>query len=161
MKVAQEKRGRKSGQEVIRNVGSALKNLQEVEFLEQSSLGRLPAVRQLAETKYRQASFATALALRQLLLQAVRAVMQELGEIPRYQREIEFLQRYIAGDSVAEISRGLGLCREHVSRTIRPRALGLVAKVFLAKASRSEMNGGAGPTTSTLSATSGTAGRGR
>ena len=127
-KVAQKKRGRKSGQEVIRNVGSALKNLREVEFLEQSSLGRLPAVRQLAETKYRQASFATVSALRRLLLQAVRAVKQELGEMPRYKREIEFLEKYIAGDSVAEISRGLGLSREHVSRTVQPRALGLRRK---------------------------------
>lgn len=135
-KVAQKKRGRKSGQEEIRNVGSALKNLQEVEFLEQSSLGRLPAVRQLAETEYRQASFPTALALRRLLLQAVRDVMRELGEMQRYQREIKFLQKYIAGESVAKISRGLGLSREHVSRTVRPRALGLVARVFLARASR-------------------------
>ena len=139
-KVTQRKRGRKSGQEVIRNVGSALKNLQEVEFLERSPLGRLPAVRHLAQTEYRQSSFPTALALRRLLLQAARAVMQELGEVPRYQRDLEFLQKYIAGDSVAEISRGLAPSREHVFRTVQPRVLGLVAKVFLAKASRSEVN---------------------
>ena len=145
-KLAPKKRGRKSGQELIQSVASALKNLQEVELLERSSLGQLPAVRQLAETEYRQSPFATALALRRLLLQAVRAVIQELGEMQRYRREIKFLQKYIEGDSVAEISRGLALSREHVSRTVQPRALGLVAKVFLARASRSEMNGGAGPT---------------
>ncbi len=140
-KLAPKKRGRKSGQELIQSVASALKNLQEVELLERSSLGQLPAVRQLAETEYRQSSFATALALRLLLLHAVRAVMQELAEVPRYWREIKFLQKYIEGDSVAEISRGLALSREHVSRTVQPRAFGLVARVFLARAGRHEVNG--------------------
>jgi hypothetical protein len=129
-----KKRGRKSGEEVLQQVALALKNIQELELLEESPLVRLPAVRRLAETKYRRAMFPAAFALRLILLESVNQMVDDLGEMSNYQRELGFLQGFIRGMSVAEISRGLGLSREHVARTIQPRALNLVARVFLARA---------------------------
>jgi hypothetical protein len=133
-KAPQKKRGRKSEEEVLQQVASAVKNLQELEFLEDSPLVRLPAVRRLAETTYLRTMFPAAFALRLILLESVNQMVDDLGEMPNYQRELGFLQGFIRGKSVAEISRGLGLSREHVARTIQPRALNLVARVFLARA---------------------------
>jgi hypothetical protein len=41
------------------------------------------------------------------------------------------IQDFVQGHSVTQISRDLGLSREHVARSIQPRALGLVAFAFL------------------------------
>jgi hypothetical protein len=114
-----------------------VKYIQQLEVLEESPLVRLPAVRRLAETKYRRAMFPAAFALRLILQESVNQMEEDLKDTPNYQRELKFLKEFIRGSSVAEISRGLGLSREHVARTVQPRALNLVAKVFLAKASES------------------------
>ena len=130
-KIAPTKRGRKSGQEIQEQVILALKNLQELGLLEESPLGRLPAVRQLAETEYKLSIFPTGFALRSSLLEAVNVVMKQFGEIPGYQREVRFIERFAEGASVTEISRELDLSREHVARTVQPKALRLVTKTFL------------------------------
>jgi hypothetical protein len=136
----QKKRGRKSGDEVLQQVALALKNIQELEYLEESPLVRLPRVRRLSETKYRKAIFPVAFALRLILLESVNQMVDDLGEMPNYQRELGFLQGFIRGMSVAEISRGLGLSREHVTRDIKPKAFRLAARVFLARANENPVN---------------------
>ena len=73
---------------------------------------------------------------------AAKNVVQDFEDFPGYQREVKFLKAYVNGHSVAGISRSLGLCREHVARSIQPRAIRLVAKVFLARAND---NGGLSP----------------
>lgn len=139
--IVHKKRGRKSGRELVQEVGLALKNLQEFELLEESPLGRLPAVRHLAESTYHESYFATAFALRALLLEGMRALIQDFSEMPNYRRELRFLSAFVQGESVAAISRDLGLSREHVARTIQPKAFGLVATVFLALANKDGVNG--------------------
>jgi len=136
----QKKRGRKSGDEVLQQVASAMKNLQELEILEDSPLVRLPAVRWLAQTKYLRVMFPSAFALRLMLLESVNQMLSDLADMPNYQRELRFLHGFIQGRSVAEISRELSLSREHVARTVQPRALKLVAKVFLIRASDNPMD---------------------
>jgi hypothetical protein len=132
-----KKRGRKSGEELTRQVGLALKHVQELEWLEVSPLARLPAVQNLAEEKYRESAMPAGFALRSMLVDAAKIVLRDFGELPGYQRETKFLKDYLNCRSVVEISRSLGLCREHVSRSIQPRATGLVSRVFLAKANES------------------------
>jgi hypothetical protein len=136
----QKKRGRKSGDEIREQVVWAIKNFQELERLEDSPLVHLPAVRRLAQTKYRRAMFPAAFALRLILLESVKQMVGDLADMPNYQRELRLLQRFIRGRSVAEISRELSLSREHVARTIQPRALNLVAKVFLIRANENPMD---------------------
>lgn len=129
-----KKRGRKSGEELTYQVARALKYFQELERLEENPLCRLPVVQELAKAEYKDAALPTGFALRMLLIDATKIVIRDLGGLPAYQREIKFLKAYVNGCSVAEISRTLGLSREHVARKIQPRAIGLVAKVFLARA---------------------------
>jgi hypothetical protein len=69
-----------------------LKNIQELEYLEDSTLVRLPGVRRLVETKYRRAIFPAAFALRLILQESVHQIVGDLGEMPNYQRELKFLQ---------------------------------------------------------------------
>ena len=132
--ISHKKRGRKSGEELTYQVALALKHVQVLEYLEESPLARLPAVRELAAGRYREAAVPTGFALRVLLLDSAKVVVQDLGQLPGYEREIRFLKGYLNGSSVAKISRGLGLSREHVARTIQRRAIGLVSTVFLARA---------------------------
>ena len=116
--------------EVAAEVAIALKNVQELELLEASPLADLPRVRQLAEEEFPRAVFRKGFALRRVLFDTVESLNRDLSPLPNYQRELAFLQAYIQGTSVAEISRRQGLSREHVARTVQPKALRLVAKAF-------------------------------
>ena len=62
-----------------------------------------------------------------------------LGETAGISTCIKVHQR-LSQLSVAEISRSLGLCREHVTRSIQPKAMGLVARVFLPRANDGRSN---------------------
>ena len=135
-----KKRGRKSGEELTHQVALALKHVQELEWLEESPLARLPAVQELAQGKYREGAVPVGTALRVLLMESAKIVVRDLSEMPGYQREIEFLNAYLSCQTIVEISRSLGLCREHVARSIQPRAIGLVARVFLARANDGRSN---------------------
>ena len=113
-------------------VAIALKNVQELELLEASPLANLPRVKQLADEEFPRAVFRNGFALRRVLFDAVESLHRDLSPLPNYQRELAFLQAYIQGTSVAEISRRQGLSREHVARTVQPKAFRLVAKAFAA-----------------------------
>lgn len=125
------KRGRKSAEEIGLLVSQALRNLDELENLEESPLAGLAAIRHLATTTYSEALFPSGMAVRSLLLVAVDKVCSDLDGMAGYQRELEFLRTISKGVSVAEFSRGLGLSREHIARTVQPRAMRLLTKAFL------------------------------
>ena len=133
------KRGRRSGEEIVRQVAHALKHMQELERLEESPLGTLGPVRELAVSEYRHTIFPVGFALRWLLSDAVDAVLHDLEQMPNYDRERKFLQGIVLGESVSEFSRKIGLSREHATRTIRPRALSLVARAFVIRVGRPGM----------------------
>ena len=126
----QQRRGRKSEKELLEAVESAVSNFPELEELEESVLGKLAAVRDLAEGTHCGTVFPTAFAIRSLVLEAVHALDHDLQDVPNYAREMRFLHAYIGGDSVTKISKTLGLAREHVARTVQRRALHLVARAF-------------------------------
>jgi len=103
-----KKRGRKSGEELTHQVALGLKHVQDMERLERNPLARLPAVKILAEEKYREAAIPTGFALRVLLIEAAKNVVRDFEELPGYQREIKFLKAYVNGRSVAEIAGAWG-----------------------------------------------------
>ena len=118
------KRGRKSKEDILDHVTLALRYLQHLEYLEASVLGRIPKIRCVADEDYSGSIFAVGFCLRDLLLKAVEEVCKAFNDIPNYENEVKFLELYVNGVTVVEISR------EHITRQIRPRALSLVAKVF-------------------------------
>ena len=132
------KRGRKSGDEIARQVAHALKHMQELERLEESPLGKLGLVHDMAGKEFRHTMFPVGFALRRLLSDTVDAVLHDLEQIQNYDRERRFLQGVIKGESVSDISRSIGLSREHVTRTIQPRAISFVSRVFLNRVTRPE-----------------------
>jgi hypothetical protein len=140
MTASQKKRGRKSEEEVFQQVAMALKNLQKLDWLQECPLGRLPLVIHVADTEYTRTIFPVGFALKSLRTEAVNQVIQELGEMPNYQKKAESLREYVKGNNVAEISRGLNMSREHVTRYIKPKAISLVARAFLARANESSVN---------------------
>ena len=126
-----EKRGRKSSEETIQLVAMALKDFQELERLEATPLGRLSAMQRSAEGQYRDAMFPTATAVRAHMMRALETLVSSVEGVSTYQRELEVLDGLIGGKTVAEISRGMNLSREHVARTIQPRAIRLLTKVLI------------------------------
>ena len=126
------KRGRKSKEDIAEQMGLALRHIEDLEYLELSNFKALRGVQYLAKSKYQSTLFPVGFAVRALLEVSVHAVCHEFDQIPGYEREVRFLRMCDRGINVTHISRTLGLSREYVSRTVRPRVLALVARRFLA-----------------------------
>lgn len=126
-----KKRGRKSTEETILLVAVALKEFQELERLEATPLGRMSAIQRSAEVQYRDAMFPIAIAVRTHLMRALSTLARNVAGVSTYQRELELLNGLFEGKTVAEISRRMNLSREHVARTIQPRAIRLLTKVLI------------------------------
>ena len=130
MTMTPKKRGRKSTEETIQLVAVALKEFQELERLEATPLGRMSAIQRSAEVQYRDAMFPIATAVRTHLMKALSTLARNVAGVSTYQRELELLNGLFEGKTVAEISRRMNLSREHVARTIQPRAIRLLTKVL-------------------------------
>ena len=91
----------------------------------------MSAIQRLAEGKYQDAMFPTANAVRAHLMRALETLARNIEGVSTYQRELELLYGLFEGKSVAEISRRMNLSREHVARTIQPRAIRLLTKVLI------------------------------
>ena len=130
---APKKRGRKSADEISGYMPWTLRNLDELELLEKCPIATLTSVRKLAETSYAGCLFPLSMAIRKLILEAIDAVCRDLGNLPAYRRECQLLSCVARGGSVAEFSRGLGLSREHVARTVQPRAMKLLNRAYFAQ----------------------------
>lgn len=126
-----KKRGRKTTEETIRLVAVALKQFQELERLDATPLGRMSAIQRSAEVQYRDAMFPIATAVRAHLMRSLETLARNIEGVSTYQRELELLYGLFEGESVAEISRRMNLSREHVARTIQPRAIRLLTKVLI------------------------------
>ncbi len=126
-----KKRGRKTTEETNQLVATAIKEFQELERLEATPLGRMSAIHRSAEGQYLDAMFPTATAVRAHLMRALKTLARNFDGISTYQRELELLNGLFEGKTVAEISRGMNLSREHVARTVQPRAIRLLTKVLI------------------------------
>ncbi len=125
------KPGPPSFEELLARVDHALRHLDDRIELNRNPLTRLARVEVLARSRYASSVHPRAVALRDLLDATVQAVLSELdGE--RGLREVrEFLALYRAGATVTKASSTLGMSREHCSRTVKKKALILVAEKFV------------------------------
>lgn len=128
---ANSKPGPPSFEELLARVDHALRHIDDRIELNRNPLTRLARVEALARSRYASSVHPRAVALRDMLDATVQAVLSELqGE--RGLREVrEFLALYRSGATVTKASRTLGLSREHCSRTVKKKALILVAEKFV------------------------------
>lgn len=118
----------------VAKVEYALNNLGDRSMLNRSPLARLPNVARMADEKYGSHVLPRGLALHDILLACVHKISTELGNDPGLARCCRYLELLAQGLSCQEISRQLGLSREHISRVYRKKALELITGEFLRKA---------------------------
>ena len=117
--------------EYQRRVGYALKNLGDRSALNRSPLAKLSYIERLAIEQYSGHLLSRGLALHDSLVSCVQKISEELGSERGLARACKYLELLVEGLSCKEISRILGLSREHVSRVYRKKALELVTEEFL------------------------------
>jgi len=109
----------------------ALRNLGDRTALNKSPLTKLIHIKKLAAGQYNGHLLPRGLALHDVLLACVDKVSRELGEEPKLARACIYLRLHAEGLSCREISKRLGLSREHISRVYRKKAIELVTEEFL------------------------------
>ena len=114
-----------------RRVDHALRNIGDRSALNRSPLAKLAYIEKLASERYNGHLLPRGLALHNTLLACVEKILEELGSEPKLARACNYLQLLAKGFSCKEISRQLGLSREHVSRVYRKKALELFTEEFL------------------------------
>lgn len=124
------KPGPPSLDDLMGRLDHALKHVDNRIELNRNPLTRLSTIARLAESRYEGRLHPRALALREIVGEAVRWVLAELDGESSLRYVHQFLTMYSSGSSVAEASRQLGLSREHCSRSIKREALRLVAQRF-------------------------------
>lgn len=119
-------------------IESALKNLGDRSTLGHNPLASLVYVKKYAAVKHPGRLLPRGLALHDILLACVKRVLTELNNEPALARACSYLELLAEGLSCKEISRQLGLSREHVSRVYRKKALELVTEEFLSTVKNGE-----------------------
>jgi hypothetical protein len=112
-------------------IGHALRNIHDRSILNQSPLARLSYIERLAEERYDDHLLPRGLALHDILLTCVEKVSTELSSEPGLARVCKYLELLIKGLRCREISKKLGLSREHTSRRYRKKAVEIVTEEFL------------------------------
>ena len=120
-----------------RRVDHALKNLGDRSILNRSPLAGLAYVDKLAEDKYEGHILPRGLALHEILIECITKISTELSNEPNLARACNYLDLLVKGLSCQEISKQLGLSREHVSRVYRKKAVELATEEFLSVVKRS------------------------
>jgi hypothetical protein len=115
-----------NGNDIELRVGQLLRSINDVDVLEGSPLARHKVVAALADSEFRGRAHPRGRSLQKLIrLAAKRAAEDASG--PNTQRLRVFVERYAAGHAVAAIAREIGLSREQVTRSYRPKAVQLIA----------------------------------
>ena len=104
----------------------AIRHLRSAWDLQDNSLCRIAAVQDRASHAYRGRPGAEALALRDLVEEAVSLASDLLA--PPY---ATFLRRWVATGNIAAVAREMGKDRSHLSRDYRPRVVMVVTDVFM------------------------------
>jgi CRP-like cAMP-binding protein len=113
------------------NVAYCLRHLNDRIMLNRSQLAKLTYVRKLAKEYYLEHVLPRGLALHELLGYCIKKLTEELGSDPVLDRHCKYLSLVQKGLSQKQISKELGLSREHVSRVYRPKAIELLAEELL------------------------------
>ena len=120
------------------HLGDALADLGDRAVLNTNPLGRTEYVQRLASEKYADKLMPRGLALRQVITECVSKICAEVGDEPGSVRACRYLSLRATGLKCRDISAKLGLAREHVSRTVRKRALELLTEEFLSVTRRKD-----------------------
>ena len=119
--------GRRPQAEWERGVEHAIRHRRSAWDLPDNPCCRIAAVQDLASKSYFGHPGADALALRDLVGEAVGPAGDLVCE-PRY---ATFLRRWVATENVAAVAREMGRDRLHLSRDYRPRVVMVVTDVFM------------------------------
>lgn len=116
----------------------ALRHLDDLIILNQSSLARLVYVQRLAETEFRDRSLARGLALRHALTGCIDKIVSDGKDQIGLQKICGFLEIVKEGQNLTDISKAMGVSREQVSKSYKKKAVELVTQEFveLAKSRR-------------------------
>ena len=121
-----------------RRVDHALRNLGDRSILNRSPLAKLTYIERLAIEQYKGHLLPRGLALHDLLLSCIKKISKEVSSEPGLTRACNYLELLVEGLSCTEISKQLGLSREHVSRVYRKKAVELVTEEFLSTVKNGE-----------------------
>jgi DNA helicase HerA-like ATPase len=127
------KPGRRPRTPLLDQVEAAYLHLHDWEWLSECELANLPEVQE--RINHRQV-MAEAQALRCLLFEAARQVIQDLDTVPDKVGVKGFLELHLEGRNVTAIARELGVTREWVSRSYRREAFRLAGMQFVRLVSR-------------------------
>jgi hypothetical protein len=123
-----KKRGRKPKLPLMREVELSYGHLHDLDWLQECSLTKLPAVQ---ERTFKYGFMPEAQALRELLIEAAKQVIQDIAKIPGMERIATFLEGYLAGKSVSQMAKEFGVSRAWCSRGYRKEAFRLAAEQFV------------------------------
>ncbi len=115
----------------LQRVEYALRNLGDRSKLNASPLAKLHYVEKLSAEQYNSHLLPRGLALHNILVSCVERVSTELSNEPALTKAYTYLKLISSGVTCREISRQLGLSREHISRVYRKKAIELVTEEFL------------------------------
>lgn len=113
-------------------VEHALRHLGDRSVLNKSPLVRLSFIETLSREEYDGHLLPRGLVLHDLMIRCVERVSNELSNEPGLTKACTYLKLITSGATCREISKQLGLSREHVSRVYRKKAIELVTEEFLA-----------------------------
>lgn len=113
------------------NVAYCLRHLHDRILLNRSPLAKLTYVRKLAKKYYLKHVLPRGFALQQLLGYCINKLTEELDSDPVLGRHCKYLSLVQKGLNQKQISKELGLSREHVSKVYRPKAIELLAEELL------------------------------
>ena len=123
-----KKRGRPPKTPLMELVQQAYTHIHDLDWLQECDLARSPEVLEKVQPEQ---MMPEAQALRGLLISAALQVVVDMGPVPGKEGMAAFLQGYLAGKSVADIAKELGVSREWCSRNYRREALRLARMQFV------------------------------
>ncbi len=115
------RRGRHSRQSRLRALQAALRKINSAWELSQSPLAKYRDLQALGRMQFADRAFPEGWAVQAVLRLACTRVAGALEP-----RKGEFLQRWVAGESIAGIAASAGMSRSHLSRRWRPQVLAAI-----------------------------------
>ena len=111
-------------------ISHALRNLDDRIALNRNPLSRLAYVREVAEGHCKGSIYPRGLALRKIIISCIDRIVIDLGDEPKFHKPCKYLALMEEGMTCRQISKELGISREHVSRVYRRRAIELLVEEF-------------------------------
>ena len=131
-------RGDAESARLMVKLARALGDLGDRAALNRNPLAHFAYVEKLANERYRDKIMPRGLALRDAINGCVSKICAEVGNEPGLAKACRYLALRASGLKCRDISSKLGLTREHVSRTVRRRALELLVEEFLSVTRRKD-----------------------